>query len=628
MKRKIVSRFITGLILLYAFPLLAQNVAINTTGLPGSPSAILDLRNTAWMGFLPPAFNLGNVNTLSPVPGTGPAGLIVYNMNANITGGFGVGFYYWTGTEWLFLYNTGSNIGSGWSTKGNSGTNPPTNYVGTTDNENFVIRTNDTARITFLSSSLIGVNTAAPVNEMDINGNLTVGSYAGAHAAPPNGQIVSGPIGFGTSTPAASAMVDMTSAASPYMGLLIPRVALTGLSDIVTIPNPVEYMLVFNSTKQCLEWFDGTVWQILQCLGGQPCVGPPGTLGAISGEDSLLINSSGNMFTVPVIPNANIIAYTWSINSTNATITTGQGTTSISLSVNATPTTFTLSCVANNACGLSTVSSVVIQTFSCIVRHKSTAFNYTGSMQYWTVPCNISSITVTAKGAQGGWNSTYSGIGGKGAVMEASFNATQKVYAGVVLAILVGQCPGNFVDYPGGGGGTFVARNISGNNTNDTALIVAGGGGGAYSGTGTGAPITNNGTGPDPGTGGNGAPSFIKQCGAGGGGFLSSGGNDTNGFFGGAGFHQGGAGGCATLNWQNSGEYQCGGYGGGTAADNANVCTPYAGNGGGYSGGSGEALNSNSYIGNAGGSYVIPGATVVVESAGLWTGNGVVIIQY
>ncbi|MEI6750758.1 MAG: hypothetical protein WCM93_16500, partial [Bacteroidota bacterium] len=47
------------------------------------------------------------------------------------------------------------------------------------------------------------------------------------------------------SAPAASAMLDVSAT---NKGLLIPQIALTGVFDITTIPNPAVSLLVYNTT--------------------------------------------------------------------------------------------------------------------------------------------------------------------------------------------------------------------------------------------------------------------------------------------------------------------------------------------------------------------------------------------
>ena len=239
----------------------------------------------------------------------------------------------------------------------------------------------------------------------------------------------------------------------------------------------------------------------------------------------------------------------------------------------------------------------------------SQTINYTGAIVNWTVPAGVTSINITARGAQGG---TSTGTGGLGAIMTGTF----AVSSGQVLSILAGQKPA-VNGYPGGGGGSFVA--LGATYSTATPMIVAGGGGGAQTGTGDNASLTTTGDGPVPGTAGNGAAS--TTCGGGGGGFYTSGGSDvsypTYGV-GGAGFRQGGAGGI-------SASYGPGGFGGGSTADYDASCNIVAGSGGGYSGGSGLNSFAGQDFGYGGGSY--NGGTSQANSVGN-TGNGLVTITY
>jgi hypothetical protein len=72
-------------------------------------------------------------------------------------------------------------------------------------------------------------------------------------------------------------------------------------------------------------------------------------------------------------------------------------------------------------------------------------FSYTGAVQVFTVPACVSSITVDAKGAQGGTGATYNNIGGNGGRVVCVYS----VSVGQVLYIYVGGQNG----YNGGGTG-------------------------------------------------------------------------------------------------------------------------------------------------------------------------------
>jgi hypothetical protein len=71
-------------------------------------------------------------------------------------------------------WNTWKQIldsGSGWSTKGNSGTLAGTNFIGTTDAQDLVIRTNNMERLRITSSGSIGIGMSAPNAKLDIQNN-------------------------------------------------------------------------------------------------------------------------------------------------------------------------------------------------------------------------------------------------------------------------------------------------------------------------------------------------------------------------------------------------------------------------------------------------------------------------
>ena len=247
----------------------------------------------------------------------------------------------------------------------------------------------------------------------------------------------------------------------------------------------------------------------------------------------------------------------------------------------------------------------------------SASFSYTGSNQTFTVPSGVTSITIDARGAQGG---DANGLGGNGARMVGTFAVTP----GQVLNVLVGQKP----SANGGGGGTFVTTSSS------VPLIVAGGGGGGagsccgvvHAGavgvsttSGTAGVNASGGTGAG-GTGGSGGfrGSNSQMSGAGGG-FNTNGQNGDGGSIGGTSYLGGGAGGAAN---------NYGGYGGGGSSH----CYGSApggcagGGGGGYSGGGGTGGGGQWGGGGGGGSYNI--GTSPSNTDGYQTGNGQVDITW
>ncbi|PHS09735.1 MAG: hypothetical protein COA88_03915 [Kordia sp.] len=69
-------------------------------------------------------------------------------------------------------------------------------------------------------------------------------------------------VGIGTTNPDNSSVLELSSSNA---GFLMPRVMLGSLADIVTIPSPVEGLMVYNLSASCgiqsgVHIFDGTKW--------------------------------------------------------------------------------------------------------------------------------------------------------------------------------------------------------------------------------------------------------------------------------------------------------------------------------------------------------------------------------
>ncbi len=175
----IISISVTGVLV------RAQNVGINSTGALPHASAGLDV-NYPNKGLLIPRVSLSSNTDVVTIPGPANS-LLVYNTNASITGGCGVGYYYWNGTQWVCLLNSpGSSGGSSfaWLTNGNSGTNSAVNFLGTIDNQSLIIKTNNFERARFLNGAANGggmeIGTINPVNGRAL---LVVGSGINVHTA-------------------------------------------------------------------------------------------------------------------------------------------------------------------------------------------------------------------------------------------------------------------------------------------------------------------------------------------------------------------------------------------------------------------------------------------------------------
>lgn len=61
-----------------------------------------------------------------------------------------------------------------WEITGNANTDPTANFVGTTDGEPLVLRTNSTERMRLDADGNVGIGTATPRNPLDVNGSVTI----------------------------------------------------------------------------------------------------------------------------------------------------------------------------------------------------------------------------------------------------------------------------------------------------------------------------------------------------------------------------------------------------------------------------------------------------------------------
>jgi hypothetical protein len=81
--------------------------------------------------------------------------------------------------------------GIAWALTGNSGTDPAVNFLGTTDAQPLVIRTNDTERMRVTATGDVGIGTSAPEQRLHVVGNVQfTGALMPAGAAGSTGQVL------------------------------------------------------------------------------------------------------------------------------------------------------------------------------------------------------------------------------------------------------------------------------------------------------------------------------------------------------------------------------------------------------------------------------------------------------
>jgi trimeric autotransporter adhesin len=111
----------------FTIPLFAQSVAINTDGSAASASSILDIKSIS-KGLLIPRMTTAQRTAIA-----GPAkGLMVFDISTNT-------FWFHNGSAWTQL----STGGNSWNLTGNAGTNPSSNFIGTTDVQPLRFRVNN-----------------------------------------------------------------------------------------------------------------------------------------------------------------------------------------------------------------------------------------------------------------------------------------------------------------------------------------------------------------------------------------------------------------------------------------------------------------------------------------------------
>ncbi len=152
----------------------AQNVGVNSTGATPAPSAMLDVVSTNRGALMP---RVALTSTTDVVTIASPAtSLLVYNTATASTGATAVapGYYYFDGAKWTSFGGSG---GKDWSLLGNSGTAAGTNFIGTTDAQDLVFKTNGAENMRILNSNgNVGVGTNTPQEKFNVAfGNLQVG---------------------------------------------------------------------------------------------------------------------------------------------------------------------------------------------------------------------------------------------------------------------------------------------------------------------------------------------------------------------------------------------------------------------------------------------------------------------
>jgi hypothetical protein len=154
----------------------AQSVGISNATITPSGSSMLEVRSTG-KGVLIPRMSRAERLAINPPvaapSATNEGGLLVFQHTA--ASGEPAGYYFWDGAVWVRLLDAGS--ADGWLLTGNTSTVPGTDFLGTTDNVDFRIKTfgADAFNITSTGKRLLAYqdgSAAAPLISWSTDDNM------------------------------------------------------------------------------------------------------------------------------------------------------------------------------------------------------------------------------------------------------------------------------------------------------------------------------------------------------------------------------------------------------------------------------------------------------------------------
>ncbi|MBK8228631.1 MAG: hypothetical protein IPK70_15830 [Flavobacteriales bacterium] len=225
------------------------NVGINNPA-PHAKS-LLDLTSSD-KGLLTPRMTAAQRTAMFPIADATAKGMLVYQTDGAI------GFYYYDGAAWQMLQAGGT----GWGLLGNAGTNPATNFIGTTDNQGFAIRTNNTERVSVAQNGKVGIGITTPNWQLDVldnstaTGQMAIRNLNGAGWSSLNifNHNLTGHAYFGMHNPTGVAFAG-TATASPFALYTtgLPRLHVTAVGDIGIGTLTPSRLLEVSSASQAVQ---------------------------------------------------------------------------------------------------------------------------------------------------------------------------------------------------------------------------------------------------------------------------------------------------------------------------------------------------------------------------------------
>ncbi len=276
------KKIIATLLTIYSINSMAQNVGVNTT--TPDASAVLDVTSTN-KGMLIPRVALTATNVAAPV--TAPVvSLLVYNTNTAgaIPNDVKPGYYYWDGAKWVGIG------GDSWRLTGNAGTSSATNFLGTIDAQDVVLKTNSIEALRILNTNgNVGIGTINPQRKLHLHSTfnnfhaiqLTAENQTdfwdivrrGQTYATPDCFVIShngntdfnispnGSVGI-SKVADASAKLDVISTTS---GFAMPRMTSVQRKAIVA---PLAGLQVFDVDLKGFYYYTGTKWDCVSVPAG------------------------------------------------------------------------------------------------------------------------------------------------------------------------------------------------------------------------------------------------------------------------------------------------------------------------------------------------------------------------